>query len=115
MSRKVTTLLVSLVALLCVRCAVAVQVDTSESPAAFRIAGSGQAAPIVVEASAFPGVLRAANDLKQDIQSVTGSAPIVAQTARGLPGAIIIGTIGKSDLIDQLANAKKIDISAVKG
>jgi hypothetical protein len=115
MSRKTITLAVSLLALLAASRAPAIEVETAESAAAFRIAGNGQAAAIVVEASAYPGVLRAANDLKEDIQNVTGVAPTVVQTTRDLPTAIIIGTIGKSELIDQLSSAKKIDTSAISG
>src|SRR2546430_2523016 len=115
MSLKIMTLVVSLLALLNASRAIAIEVETAESPAAVRIAGNGQAARIVVEASAYPGVLRAANHLKEDIQSVTSIAPAVVQTTGEFPFAIIIGTIGKSDLINQLSSARKIDISAIKG
>src|SRR4051794_1752917 len=103
MPLKIKTLAVMLLALLTATRGSAIEVETAESPAAFRVAGNGQAAPIVVEASAYPGVLRAANDLKQDIERVTSIAPTVVQTTRDLPTAIIIGTIGKSDLIDHLS------------
>src|SRR4051812_30819101 len=115
MSRKIITLVVSLLPLLTASRAIAIEIEAVDSPAAFRIAGNGQAAPIVIEESAYPGVLRAANDLKEDIQRVTGVPPTVVQTTRDLPCAIIIGTIGKSELIDQLSTAKKIDISAISG
>src|SRR3954470_17273887 len=115
MPLKIMTLAVMLIILLSGNLAIAVEVEMAESPASFRIAGERQTAPIVVEPSAYSGVLRAANDLNRDIESVTGAAPTVAQTTRDLPTAIIIGTIGKSELIDQLSSAKKIDISAIKG
>src|SRR5262249_31087462 len=58
---------------------------------------------------------RAANNLKEDIQRVTSIAPAIAQTTSEIPNAIVIGTIGKSTLIDQLSSAKKIDISTISG
>jgi hypothetical protein len=71
------------------------------------------AASIYVDAADWPGVARAAADLQADIARVTGITPTLAHTAGGNP--IMIGTIGKSALIDQLIRERKIDVTGVAG
>ena len=44
----------------------------------FVLARASAAAEIYVDANDYPGVTRAANDLRQDIQRVTGTAPRVS-------------------------------------
>ena len=74
------------------------------------------AAPLWVDAGDFPGVLRAANDLQKDVARVTGQTPVVSHAPDG-PGAnaIIIGTIGKSAMIDKLIRDHRIDVTAING
>ena len=82
----------------------------------FDIARNGKTAAIVVDGADWPGVIRAAGDLGDDVRKVTGTASAVV-TDRTLvqPGDIVVGTIGKSRLIDQLVSRRKIDVKAVKG
>jgi len=82
----------------------------------FVLARTNAAAAMYVDASDYPGVTRAANDLRQDIQRVTGAAPRVLhdEGALGATG-IIIGTLGKSALIDRLIREHKIDATALQG
>lgn len=78
------------------------------------IANSRQAAPIVVDPSDWPGVARAANDLRDDLHRVTG---IIPEVEHAVPrrDAIVIGTLGHSPLIDHLVAAKQIDVTAIRG
>jgi hypothetical protein len=82
----------------------------------FAIVDAGSAAVIHVDERDWPGVLRAAEDLRTDIARVTGIAPLVM---RGQPGqgsrAILVGTIGKSRLVDQLISEKRIDVASIAG
>ena len=66
-------------------------------------------ARIVTDGHDFPGVLRAAADLKADIAAVTGHA------ANDHGDVVIVGTLGRSALIDQLAAAGKLDTHALHG
>ncbi len=74
--------------------------------------GNGAAAGLRVDAADWPGVLRAARDLQADINRVTGVSPAWNTGGRRL---ILIGTVGRSPLIDGLARAGKIDVSAIRG
>jgi hypothetical protein len=83
---------------------------------AFRIVNRNVAAAIQIDPADWKGVIRAANDLVDDIQRVSGTKAIVNQTVN-LPskGAILIGTIGKSQIIDRLIATKKISVADIKG
>ena len=79
----------------------------------FCLADNGKAATIAVDANDWKGVLRAANDLCEDVNRVTGVTPTLL-TASKLPKGegihVIIGTIGKSKLIDSLIKQKKLNV-----
>lgn len=83
---------------------------------AVTLASTGRAATIYIDKADHPGVLRAARDLQQDIARVSAIQPKLEQTAKP-SGAdvVIIGTIGKSALIEQLVSAGKLDVTAIKG
>ena len=82
----------------------------------FPIAQGNAAATIYVDANDLAGVIRAANDLQADVARVTGLSPAISHEVIS-PGknAIIVGTIGKSRIIDQLIREKKIDVSEIAG
>lgn len=80
----------------------------------FRIAANGITAKIVVDPGDWKGVTRAANDLGDDVRKVTNVASPVISDTKLSPGAIIVGTIGKSKLIDQLVKNGKLNVDAVK-
>ncbi len=65
----------------------------------------------------WPGVVQAVGDLANDIKSVIGEQPAVLHTGSELRyvDAVLIGTIGKSALIDDLVKRKKLDVSGVAG
>jgi len=82
----------------------------------FPLATSGRNAPIQVSSSDYPGVIRAVDNLRADIQRVTGTRP--ALTAGGLPGSrdiVIVGTLGKNPLLDSLVMERRLDVSGVAG
>ena len=83
----------------------------------FCIAKDGKTATIVVDENDWKGVLRAANDLGDDVRKVTGvSAPLNEKgELNDKGGCIVVGTIGKSRLIDGLIKQKKLDIKIIKG
>lgn len=81
----------------------------------FCIARQGTAAPIIVDDADWKGVVRAANDLGDDVRKVTGVSPKIIKSRKSAKHAIIAGTIGKSRLINGLIAKKKIDVSQVRG
>jgi hypothetical protein len=82
----------------------------------FSIVTRGAGATIYVESTDFPGVVRAVGDLQADIQRVTNHNATIAHDAKMLgANAIIVGTLGKSKVIDQLIRDHRIDATAIAG
>jgi hypothetical protein len=77
----------------------------------------GHAIPLIVSDNDWPGVVRAAGDLSADIERVTGVRPGVVHSAADLHNAdaVIVGTIGRSPLIDDLIRRGKLDVSGIAG
>jgi len=91
-------------------------VNTTQSEGSFALAQKGETAALYVDSNDWPGVIRAAGDLQADVNRVTGLTPKIAQKETDLgKNAVIIGTIGKSKLIDQLAKDGKIDVKPITG
>lgn len=91
-------------------------VSTSPSPAAFVLAANGEAAPLVVSDEDWPGVVRAAGDLSRDVGRVTGhDAPLIKDRRPAGRDLVLIGTIGRSPLIDSLVRRHKLDVSGIEG
>jgi hypothetical protein len=90
-------------------------IEFTDSPAAFRIVGSGVVAPIYVDGQSYLGVLRAADDFADDIRKVSGVAGQVSRSNNFGARPILIGTIGKSEIIRRLIAARKLDVSAIQG
>lgn len=67
----------------------------------------------------WPGVIRAATDLAEDFHRATGHGlTLELQTNASTTNskfAILVGTIGKSSLIDGLVRSGKIDVSKITG
>lgn len=79
------------------------------------LAASGQAAAIYYSAGDAAVVGIAANALRDDVQRVTGSVSTVSTGTPSGASAVLIGTVGKSALIDSLVATGKIDVSAIQG
>ena len=89
------------------------------APSTFPVVSQGKGTPILLSADDWPGVQRAAIDFATDIQRVTGVKPSMQNvTSTSHPktsNAIIIGTLGKSSLIDAVVNNTNLDVSSVQG
>lgn len=73
------------------------------------------ATPIRYDIADYKGVIRAIGDLQNDINSVTGIKPQLL-TNDALKGyEIVIGTLGNSKLIDNLAQSGKLSTKDLKG
>ena len=92
----------------------------------FCIAKDGKTASIIVDVDDWKGVIRAARDLGDDVRKVTGvsaqvdlqsanSAGLLPHERKNLKTPILVGTIGKSRIIDALVKQKKLDVSKVRG
>ncbi|WP_437493943.1 glycosyl hydrolase 115 family protein [Sorangium sp. So ce1014] len=83
----------------------------------FPLAVNGKVAPLVVSSTDYDGVIRVVNDLAADIQRVTGAAATVVpdEIPESATEVVLIGTLGKSPLIDQLEEEGKLDVSGVTG
>jgi hypothetical protein len=80
------------------------------------LVGPRGASPLLVDGADWPGVRRAVSDLQADIRRVTRLTPaIVEPGGRVTETMVLIGTVGKSALIDRLAREGKIDVSGIAG
>jgi hypothetical protein len=75
----------------------------------------GNAAPLFLEATDYPGVRRAAGDLQADIERVAGIKPALVTNRPPTETAILVGTLGKSALIASLVKAGKLKADAIAG
>ncbi|MGW3107683.1 glycosyl hydrolase 115 family protein [Streptomyces sp. NPDC001100] len=82
-------------------------ISFSRTTGAFPLVG----APVVVDPDDHPGVVRVAGDLRDDIERVTGVRP-GGELAREV---VLVGTIGRSALIDGLVAAGRLDVSGIRG
>jgi hypothetical protein len=91
-------------------------VDNRASLGSFQIVEKTSLATLFVDTNDFPGIVRAATDLQQDIARVTNHKPNLtySQSSAG-PNAIIIGTVGKSPIIGALIRDGKVDVSQISG
>ncbi|WP_460502178.1 glycosyl hydrolase 115 family protein, partial [Hymenobacter agri] len=89
--------------------------SATKAKGAFTLAAAGKTAPIYVSAADWPGVLRAAHDLQADVQRVTKLTPGFSTEKPGGKEVVLIGTLGKSPLIDALVKAKKLNVAGVAG
>ncbi|MET8155337.1 glycosyl hydrolase 115 family protein [Sphaerisporangium sp. NPDC005289] len=81
----------------------------------FPLVASGKAAPIVVSGSDHAGVTRVVDDLRADIERVTGVRPAVSTDQAPRGDVVLVGTIGRSPLIDGLVSKGKLDVSGIAG
>ena len=95
----------------------ALEVDDAPRPDAFALVHDGRAAAVLVDPDE-PAVVRevAAAAFADDVERVTGVKPALheAQRWNGQP-AVIIGTLGHSDLIAQLRHAGHLEVDDLEG
>ncbi|QJD95565.1 glycosyl hydrolase [Mucilaginibacter robiniae] len=93
-----------------------VYVTSQSSAGSFRLSGGGKSASLYLNSTDYKGVIRAAHDLQKDIASVTHAEPsFFTDAAKPAKQAVIIGTIGKSVLIDRLIQQHKLNVSGIAG
>jgi hypothetical protein len=91
-------------------------VHTTYNTGDFNLVHNKKAATLIVDELDYPGVIRALNDLKNDIGKVTGVFPEIHSNIIPEGNEIVIaGTLGKNPLINKLAKQKKIDITELQG
>ncbi len=91
-------------------------VATEASPSTFAIFQQGQASTILLSADEWQGVQLAASDLSSDIENVTGLRPTLANSSDQTPShPIIVGTLGKSALIERVVNTTGLNVSSIEG
>jgi hypothetical protein len=82
----------------------------------FKLVHGARAADILVSPADFKVVRIAAGDLLADIERVTGQKPVLRMEASGLSAhTVLVGTLGKSPLIDALVRSGKLDVSQLRG
>ena len=92
-------------------------IESTFQEGSFPIVRKSAMATICLDEQELPGVVLAARSLQSDIQRVTGQLPEVTTRApnTGATNVILIGSLGKSRLIEQLSKQGRIDISSLTG
>ena len=91
-------------------------ISSKDDAGNFCLSAKGVSAPLVTRKSEYPGVLIAIKNLQADIKAVTKASPIIlnGETSHQKQ-VVIIGTIGKNELIDKLIRQKKINVDSIAG
>ena len=93
-----------------------IQTKPSNEVDCISIVGDEGDAVVVLDAQDYPVVQLAANLFADDVQRVTGRRLIVTNTPAGSPQLIVVGTLGKSALIQKLvADGKLKDLDKIQG
>ena len=91
-------------------------VSDKKQKGSFSLAVAGRLAPLYVSDQDYPGVLRVIKHLQADIKQVTQTEPQLAinkvPTAKEV---VLVGTLGKSPVIDRLVQEKKLDVTGIAG
>jgi hypothetical protein len=91
-------------------------VTSAAGPKRFPLSTLGRSASIQVSNSDYPGVIRAVDNLRSDIERVTGTKPAVTAPDRaGGTEIVIVGTLGKNLLLDSLVTERRLDVRGVAG
>jgi hypothetical protein len=91
-------------------------VSHKNGPGRFALSSAERSAPLVASPEDYPGVIRVMNYLSADIGRVTDAAPeVITGPAPEAEKVVLIGTIGKSWLIDKLIADNKIDVREIEG
>ncbi len=91
-------------------------VDFAPGEDGFCLAQGDRLAMLCVDANAHTGVVRAVKDLQADIACVTGRTPELTHEPADLgTNVVLVGTIGKSAIIERLIRDGKIDVSQIIG
>ncbi|HVT89268.1 MAG TPA: glycosyl hydrolase 115 family protein [Tepidisphaeraceae bacterium] len=87
-----------------------------DAPGGVKIVLGTTTADVYVDAADYKVVNIAAGLLSEDVERVTSKKPRVINSAAQLgSNAIIVGTIDHSQVVDQLIESRKIDVSDIRG
>ena len=90
-------------------------VGEKPSDGSFPLVTAGVAADVFVSADDWKVARIAANDLTADVERVTGRKPLLKESADGLSAqAVLVGTIGRSPVIDGLIKAGRLKVDGVR-
>jgi hypothetical protein len=81
----------------------------------FPLLEKGAAAPVLLGKDEWPGVTRAANNLRNDVSSVTGTMPSMLTQLNGEHDVVLVGTLGRNEWIDRLVRERKIQVTDIAG
>jgi hypothetical protein len=82
----------------------------------FPLAVKGKVVPIYTATTDYPGVIIATKILQSDIKKVTtDSSLLLTGNIAQEKSLILIGTLGKNEMIDRLASEKKLNVSNIQG
>ena len=81
----------------------------------FTLVDGDETALLYVDNNDFKGVVRAVNNLQSDLTKVTGQVSKIIHQTTTADSMVIIGTLGKSGLIQQLIDNKKMKVDSLTG
>ncbi|HEA30051.1 MAG TPA: glycosyl hydrolase [Leeuwenhoekiella sp.] len=81
----------------------------------FSLISEGKVPDLLLSEDDFSGVFRVAEDLQNDLEKVSGLNPQLLKGEKTAKNLIIIGTLGKSKIIDELAKKGKINPDSLTG
>lgn len=91
-------------------------ITTDKEKGIFTIAEDGKTAPIFASSQEYPGVQKVIKQLQRDILLVTDAHSELKIDEKFLEEQIIvIGTLGRNHLIDELVKSKKINVDEIAG
>ncbi|ALI97838.1 glycosyl hydrolase 115 family protein [Rufibacter tibetensis] len=94
-----------------------ISISNQSSPGAYPLVQAGKAAPVFVDEKDAEVVRIAAEAFRDDVERVTGFRPEIREGDQkqlsGMP--VLIGTIGQSALVDQLAASGKLNNAGING
>lgn len=95
--------------------AAGISVSEKNRKGAFPLVSGNKVAELVVPANSHDVVKTAAELFSKDVCRVTGETPRIVNILSSNSTPIIVGTLGKSNLVDSLATAGKIESMTVAG
>ncbi len=91
-------------------------ISTSKGKNNFTLSAAGKSTTLYIGSNDYLGVIRALKDLKADIGKVTNIEPtILYDKVPSKKELVIVGTFGKSPVIDQLVKSGKLDVKNIIG
>lgn len=91
-------------------------ISSSKAKGNFTLSAAGKSTTLFIGSKDYPGVIRALKDLKADIGKVTNTEPaILYDKVPAQKELVIVGTLGKSSVIDQLIKSGKLDVKGIRG